>query len=74
MMLLPIMPHSGSRWETSWPSERSSSAASATAPFASSETVGGAAARGGRVEWATRSFPGELLAASTKDRSGGGGA
>ena len=73
-MLLPIPPQSGSRWATSWPSERSSSAASATAALASSETVGGAAARGAAVDQATRSLPGAVFADSTKGRSGGGGA
>ncbi len=57
-MLLPIMPQSGSFWTASWPSERSTSAISETAPFAASETVGGATARGGAVEKATRSLPG----------------
>src|SRR5690349_9127281 len=73
-MLLPIMPQSGSRRLTSLPSEPSSSAASATASLTTWSTVGGAAARGGSVDQATRSLPGGVFAASTKGRSGGGGA
>ena len=73
-MSLPIIPQSGSRCSTSWPSEPSSSAVSATAPLATSETVGGAAARGAAVDQATRSLPGGVRAASTNGRSGGAGA
>src|SRR5690349_10889602 len=73
-MLLPTLPQSGSRWVTSWPIPRSISAASEVARLASSETVGGATARGARVDQATRSLPGGVFAASTKGRSGGGGA
>ena len=73
-MLSLILPQSGSCRSTSWPSERRVSAASATAPLTSSETVGGAIARGGLVDQATRSLSGGVRVASTKDRSGGGGA
>ena len=68
--LRPSTRHGGSTSSTSWPSERSSSAASPTAAAQTGST--GASASGAIVVAAIRSRPGSRAAPAAKGSAGGG--